>query len=191
MKRPRTVAHPQRPLDQGHPAGRCSRRPRSSRSASSRCSVRSRTPTRRSTAPSYSKRAAAVLPARRSPPRARAPGRLARMGIAVAAGPVRQARAHDPSPPRRHPRRQPPRPLQRAPGRPQQPHPPHQPPQLRLSLRHPSSPLSTSAAPASSFGQAVAEERLQGRGDRGHDATSRATSSRPAACANSSGAAER
>ncbi|HYN52661.1 MAG TPA: transposase, partial [Thermoleophilaceae bacterium] len=38
---------------------------------------------------------------------------------------------------------------------------------------------------ASSFGQAVAEERLQGRGDRGHDATSRATSSRPAACANS------
>ena len=48
---------------------------------------------------------------------------------------VRQARTHDPPPPRRDPRRDPTRPLQRPPRGPQQPHPPHQPPQLRLSLR--------------------------------------------------------
>src|SRR5262249_51120714 len=39
-----------------------------------------------------------------------------------------------PPPPRRDPRRDQTRPQQRAPGRPQQPHPPDQPPQLRLPL---------------------------------------------------------
>ena len=70
-----------------------------------------------------------------SPTRPGPPRRLARLGNALATGPVRQARTHDPSPPRRHPRRHPPRPLQRPPRRPQQPHPSDQPPQLRISLR--------------------------------------------------------
>ena len=39
--------------------------------------------------------------------------------------------------------------------------------------------------------EAVAEERLQGRGDQGHDCASWAVSSRPAAQARSSGAADR
>ena len=58
--------------------------------------------------------AAALPPAR---PRARtgAPRRLAGMGLTLAAAPVRPARAHHPPPPRRHPRRDPPRPLQRPP----------------------------------------------------------------------------
>ena len=75
-----------------------------------------------------------ALPARGCGPRARAPRRLAGMGIEIAAAAVRQARTHDPPPPGRHPRRDPTWALQRPPGRPQQPHPPHQSPQLRLSL---------------------------------------------------------
>jgi transposase len=43
--------------------------------------------------------------------------------------------ARTPPPPRRHPRRHPARALQRSPRGPQQPHPPDQPPQLRLPLR--------------------------------------------------------
>ena len=79
----------------------------------------------------------APLPARGPDARASAPRRLARLGLQIPARAVRQARPHDPPPPRRDPRRDPPRPQQRTPRRPQQPHPPDQPPQLRLPLTAP------------------------------------------------------
>src|SRR5215208_6509099 len=134
MERPRAFAHPKRPLDQGHalvaaqgarqavdrPARAARRGPTGQQGALPRLPAQ--------------RRAQVALPARRPPTRAGAPRQLARLGVTVATGPVRQARAHDPPPPRRHPRRDPPRPLQRPPRGPQQPHPPDQPPQLRLPL---------------------------------------------------------
>ena len=68
------------------------------------------------------------------PARAGAPRRVAGLGIQIKARAVRQARAHHPPAPPRHPRRDPPRPHQRAPGGPEQPHSPDQTPQLRVPL---------------------------------------------------------
>src|SRR5215216_5129864 len=134
---PTSVRTPQAAAGSRAPAGRCSRR----RQADDRpARAARRGPTGQQGAlpclPAQG-RAQAALPARRPTPRARAPRRLAGLGLALAADTVHQARAHDPSPPPRHPRRDPPRPHQRPPRRPQQPHPPDQPPQLRLSLRRP------------------------------------------------------
>jgi hypothetical protein len=70
-------------------------------------------------------------------PRAPTPRRVAHMGLQIETRGVRQARPHDPPPPRRHPRRHPPRTQQRAPRRPQQSHPPDQPQQLRIPLTRP------------------------------------------------------
>ncbi len=105
---------------------------------SSRCSAKSRHANQRALPrlPAQG-RAPPALPARRPAARARAPRRLAGLGIQLPAAPVRPRSPHDPQPPRRHPRRHPPRPHQRPPRGPQQPHPPDQPPQLRLSLRRP------------------------------------------------------
>ena len=88
-----------------------------------------RVPAQRGTAP--------AIRARRSRPSPGAPRQLARMGSQVAARTIHQARAHHPPPPRRDPQRDPTRTQQRTPGRPQQPHPPNQPPKLRLSLSQP------------------------------------------------------
>ena len=136
VERPRALAHPERQLDQGHPAGRCSRRPNARPSGSWPRCTRSAGLTNASGRALLLKEELRLLYQLDDPRlRAGAPRQLARMGIAVTAGPVRQARAHDPPPPPRHPRRHPPRALQRAPRGPQQPHPADQPPQLRLPLR--------------------------------------------------------
>ena len=88
-----------------------------------------RVPAQRGTAP--------AIRARRSRPSPGAPRQLARMGSQVAARAIHQARAHHPPPPRRDPQHDPTRTQQRTPGRPQQPHPPDQPPKLRLPLSQP------------------------------------------------------
>jgi hypothetical protein len=127
VERPRALTHPDRPLDQRHPLVAAQGAPQA---VDLPARATRRSPTGQQDAlprlPAQG-RAAAALPTRRSPTRARAPRQLARLGIALTTAPVHQARAHDPTPPRRHPRRRPPRPLQRPPRTPQQPHPPNQP----------------------------------------------------------------
>src|SRR5215208_1293139 len=135
MEPPRALAHPGRPLGQGHPLV---------------AAQGSRTPDRRPARPPLgspepqpaalprlpaARGAAAALPPARPDTGARSPGRLARLGQPLAAQAVRPPRPHPARAPRRDPRRDPARALQRPPGRPQQQDPPHQPPQLRLPLR--------------------------------------------------------
>ena len=109
--------------------------PPNRRSPSSRCCTKSSRPTSRSTARSCSKKSSASSTSSTIPRSRPTPRRLAHMGIPVAPRAVRQARPHDPPPPRRDPQRDPARAQQRAPRGAQQPHPTDQPPQLRLSLR--------------------------------------------------------
>ena len=136
VERPRALAHAERASGSRAPAGRCSKAP--VKQTIDQLAILGRSPAGQQAAlprvPAQG-RAPAALPAPRPEPRAGAPRRLADLGVPVTARAVRQARPHDPPPPRRDPHRDPARPQQRAPRRPQQPHPPDQPPQLRLSLR--------------------------------------------------------
>src|SRR4051812_9860591 len=135
MKRPRALAHRDRPLGQGHAlvAAQGARTP-DRRPARHALRGPARQPRALPRVPA-ARGAAAALPPRRSAPGAGAPGRLARLGQPLPTAAVRPAGAHAQVPPPGHPRRDPPRALQWPPRGPQQQDPPHQPPQLRLSLR--------------------------------------------------------
>src|SRR3954447_2962696 len=137
MERPRALAHPHRQVDQGHPLV-AAQEPRQANDPAARAARRGPAGQQADVPrlPAQA-RAAAALPARRSPAGTGPPGRLAGLGVALAAAPVRPPRPHDPTSPPRHPPRYPPRPQHRPPRGPQQPHPPDQPPQLRLPLRRP------------------------------------------------------
>jgi transposase len=82
-------------------------------------------------------RAPRALPPRRPVGRRRASQGVALVGVTQPAQAVRQARTHDPPLPRRHPRRDPPRALQRPPRGTELQGPPDQPPQLRLPRPRP------------------------------------------------------
>lgn len=127
-KRPRNAHTPRRTAESRAPAGRCSRRPPSSRSANSRCSTKSNTPTRRSTARPCSKKSCgcSTHPDDHRLAAAHLDAWLTWASRSRLVPFVRLARTI-----RRHPRRHPPRTLQRPPRRTQPPHPPNQPPQLR------------------------------------------------------------
>ena len=97
VERPRALAHRDRPLGQGHPlvAAQSARTPDPRPAGHPR-----RGPTGQHPAlprlPA-ARRAQAALPPRRPTPRARAPRRLAGLGLPLPARPVRQARAHPPA----------------------------------------------------------------------------------------------
>jgi hypothetical protein len=132
MKRPRPLPHPGREVDQGHPLVAAEE----SRQADDRSTLKARrSPTSQQAAlPSVpaQRRAPPALPARRSSARAGTPRRLAHLGNEIPARTARQARQNHPPPPRRDPQRHPTRAQQRPTRRTQQPHPPDQPPQLRI-----------------------------------------------------------
>ena len=95
------------------PAGRCSRRLSARAKSSSRGWPRSRPPTSALPRVPAQGRAQAALPPTRPRQGARAPQRLARVGITLATQAVPQARPHDPQIPRRDPCRDPARAQQR------------------------------------------------------------------------------
>src|SRR5215218_7184550 len=134
MQRPRALPHPRRPLGQAHPlvAPEGARAPdgRPARHALGGPAGQPRALPRVPAA----RRAQVALPPRRAAPGPRAPRRLARIGIALPAPPVRPPRAHTARAPRRDPRRDPARTLQRPPRAPELQDPPDQPPQLPLPL---------------------------------------------------------
>ena len=136
VERPRALPHPRRANGSRAPAGRCSRAP----AKQTIDQLAKLGEVQQANRPLYRafllKEELRLLYQLDDP--ALAPAHLDAwldLGLQIQARAVRQARPHDPPPPRRHPRRDPPRPQQRPPRRPQQPHPPDQPPQLRLPLR--------------------------------------------------------
>ena len=138
MERATTARTPRPAAGSRAPAGRCSRRPRTRRSASSPRSPKSSTPTAALYRAFLLREELRLL--YHLPDPALAPAHLdawLAWASALAAAAVRPARAHPAPAPRRHPRRDPPRPLQRPPRGPELQDPPDQPPRLRLPQPRP------------------------------------------------------